>query len=369
MCLKQLFGCFGTKEDKEEKEKSDMIDKEIQKDKQRLKKEYKMLLLGPGESGKSTIFKQMKIINKNGYQHDELVEYKSKIYQNLLDSFFQMLEHGRSMVAFNKLDKLFEKPENEEIARILERGKDAIICSCNFTKELAEDIYSVVTDPNTEKIMNYCYEHPQDYYLVDSTQYFFNNVMRIGDPEYLPTEQDILLCRCKTTGITEIHFTYEELNIHLFDVGGQRSERRKWISCFEAVTSIIFCVSLSEYDQTLIEDKEQNRMVESLMLFDSVVNSRWFIRTSIILFLNKYDLFVIKLKKIPLEKFFPDYSGEKEPKKAASFIRDKFLQKNKAKLAIFPHLTQATDTKNIKHVFFSVYTTIVQNALKDSGIL
>jgi len=39
-------------------------------------------------------------------------------------------------------------------------------------------------------------------------------------------------------------------------------------------------------------------MVESLMLFDSVVNSRWFIRTSIILFLNKYDLFVIKLKKI-----------------------------------------------------------------------
>ena len=38
-------------------------------------------------------------------------------------------------------------------------------------------------------------------------------------------------------------------------------------------------------------------MVESLMLFDSVVNSRWFIRTSIILFLNKYDLFVLKLKR------------------------------------------------------------------------
>jgi len=37
--------------------------------------------------------------------------------------------------------------------------------------------------------------------------------MRIGEPEYLPTEQDILLCRCKTTGIAEIHFTYEELNI------------------------------------------------------------------------------------------------------------------------------------------------------------
>ncbi len=43
------------------------------------------------------------------------------------------------------------------------------------------------------------------------------------------------------------------LSIHLFDVGGQRSERKKWIHCFEAVTSIIFCVALSEYDQVLLE--------------------------------------------------------------------------------------------------------------------
>jgi len=368
MCL-QLFSCFRSQEDKEEKQKSEMIDKEIQKDKQRLKKEIKMLLLGPGESGKSTIVKQMKIINQNGYTTEELEGFKQTVYQNVLDCFFSMLEKGRTMVAFGKLDKLFENPENEELAEKLENDKEAIMCSSILTKELADDIHSILIDPYTEKIMNICYENPKDYYLIDSTQYFFDNILRIGEPDYLPTEQDILCSRCKTTGIVETYFTYEGLNIHLFDVGGQRSERRKWISCFEAVTSIIFCVALSEYDQYLIEDSNQNRMVESLMLFESVVNSRWFIRTSIILFLNKYDLFVIKLKKIPLENFFPDYSGEKEPKKAASFIRDKFLQKNKAKLAIFPHLTQATDTKNIKHVFYSVYTTIVQNALKDSGIL
>ncbi|ORX45191.1 heterotrimeric G protein alpha subunit A [Piromyces finnis] len=362
MCM-QLFGCFRSKEEKEEKSKSDMIDKAIQKDKQRLKKEYKMLLLGPGESGKSTIFKQMKIINQNGYMQEELEAYKSTIYQNVLDCFFAMIEYAKCM------NQPFSSDETQEIADRLENDKEMIICTCKVTKELANDIYKVINDENTEKIMTYCYEHPQQYYLIDSTRYFFDNVLRIGEQDYLPTEQDILCARCKTTGITETHFTYEELNIHLFDVGGQRSERRKWISCFEAVTSIIFCVALSEYDQTLIEDNTQNRMVESLMLFDSVVNSRWFIRTSIILFLNKYDLFVLKLKNIPLEKFFPDYSGEKDPKKAAQFIRDKFLQKNKAKLAIFPHLTQATDTKNIKHVFFSVYTTIVQNALKDSGIM
>lgn len=45
----------------------------------------------------------------------------------------------------------------------------------------------------------------------------------------------------------------------MVDVGGQRSERRKWIHCFENVTSIIFLVALSEYDQILFEsDNEVN---------------------------------------------------------------------------------------------------------------
>lgn len=49
------------------------------------------------------------------------------------------------------------------------------------------------------------------------------------------------------------------LTCSMFDVGGQRSERKKWIHCFEAVTSIIFCVALSEYDQVLLEESGQVR--------------------------------------------------------------------------------------------------------------
>jgi guanine nucleotide-binding protein subunit alpha len=49
----------------------------------------------------------------------------------------------------------------------------------------------------------------------------------------------------------------------MFDVGGQRSERKKWIHCFENVTSIIFCVALSEYDQTLLEESNQVRQTAS----------------------------------------------------------------------------------------------------------
>ena len=160
-----------------------------------------------------------------------------------------------------------------------------------------------------------------------------------------------------------------QLSIRMFDVGGQRSERKKWIHCFESVTSIIFCTALSEYDQVLLEELGQNRMVESLVLFESVINSRWFLRTSIILFLNKIDVFKSKLPKVPLEKYFPEYTGGPDINKAAKYILWRFMLANRAKLSVYPHLTQATDTGNIRLVFAAVKDTILQNALKDSGIL
>lgn len=95
----------------------------------------------------------------------------------------------------------------------------------------------------------------------------------------------------------------------MFDVGGQRSERKKWIHCFENVTTILFLVAISEYDQLLFEDETVNRMQEALTLFDSICNSRWFIKTSIILFLNKIDRFKEKLPASPMKNYFPDYEG------------------------------------------------------------
>lgn len=50
-------------------------------------------------------------------------------------------------------------------------------------------------------------------------------------------------------------------------------------------------------------------MQESLKLFDSICNNKWFTDTSIILFLNKKDLFEEKIKKSPLTICFPEYTG------------------------------------------------------------
>lgn len=75
-------------------------------------------------------------------------------------------------------------------------------------------------------------------------------------PNYVPDDQDILRSRLKTTGITETVFDLGSLTYRMFDVGGQRSERKKWIHCFENVTALLFLVAVSGYDQCLVEDKD-----------------------------------------------------------------------------------------------------------------
>jgi len=87
-------------------------------------------------------------------------------------------------------------------------------------------------------------------------------------------------------------------------------------------------------------------MQEALQLFDSICNSRWFTDTSIILFLNKTDLFREKIKKVPLNKCFPEFTEGFDFDKGAEFITKKFTELNRSpeKKTIYPHLTCATDT-------------------------
>ena len=121
-------------------------------------------------------------------------------------------------------------------------------------------------------------------------------------------------------------------------MGGQRSERRKWIHCFENVTSIIFLVALSmqiiilidclelsyymhlsndeyvfllgEYDQILFESDNENRMEESKALFRTIITYPWFQHSSVILFLNKKDLLEEKIIYSHIVDYFPEYDGK-----------------------------------------------------------
>lgn len=209
-----------------------------------------------------------------------------------------------------------------------------------------------------------------EYALHDNVYYLFNNLDRVFDPKYIPTDQDILRCRLRTTGISETVFHLDRLTYRMFDVGGQRSERKKWIHCFENVTALLFLAAISGYDQCLIEDKDANQMSEALMLFDSICNSQWFVNTSIILFLNKIDLFKLKLKHSPIKAHFPEFPLQLQEQSGSAmecqiFFQRKFVKMNRCpEKDIYSHFTNATDTKLLRSVMLSVTDIILQKNLQ-----
>ena len=309
-----------------------------------------MLLLGAGESGKSTILKQMKLINHGSYSTEERESYKEIIFSNTLQSMRVILD------AMENLDIPLADGSNAKRAEII-LSLPTQIETDSMPPAVADAIGGLWQDPGVHA----CFHRSREYQLNDSAPYYFDSIARIADPRYLPTDQDVLRSRVKTTGITETHFQIGELQYRLFDVGGQRSERKKWIHCFENVTAIIFLVAISEYDQLLYEDQNVNRMQEALTLFDSICNSRWFVRTSIILFLNKIDLFKQKLVTSPMNQYFADYHGGTDYNAACEYIVNRFVSLNQSETkTVYTHFTCATDTNQIRFVLSAVNDIIIQ---------
>jgi len=203
--------------------------------------------------------------------------------------------------------------------------------------------------------------------LNDTADYFFDHADRFGKDDYLPTQEDVLRARVRSTGIEEAEFVYDGLTFTMVDVGGQRSERRKWIHCFDCVTAILFCAALSGYDQTLREDNSQNRMAEAILLFDEVANSSWFKENAVILFLNKTDLFDEKIKKVPLSVFFKEYTDGSDVDKAKQYIKERFLERVRHD-AVYTHFTCALNTKNIEFVIKSTKDTLLRETLEETGV-
>lgn len=104
---------------------------------------------------------------------------------------------------------------------------------------------------------------------------FCEDLERFFDKNYIPTDQDLLRSRLRTTGITETIFDLSQLTYRMFDVGGQRSERKKWIHCFENVNCLLFLVAISGYDQCLVEDKDGVSTSRGVIESSASANTLW----------------------------------------------------------------------------------------------
>eukprot|EP01121_Diplochlamys_sp_Union-15-3_P020679 TRINITY_DN8121_c0_g1_i1.p1 TRINITY_DN8121_c0_g1~~TRINITY_DN8121_c0_g1_i1.p1 ORF type:complete len:121 (-),score=18.77 TRINITY_DN8121_c0_g1_i1:124-486(-) len=120
----------------------------------------------------------------------------------------------------------------------------------------------------------------------------------------------------------------------------------------------------------MVEDNKLNMMHDSLNIFEDISNNQWFKNTTIILFLNKYDLFKEKIAKKSLKICFPDFRGGKNSDNALKYIKQKFLSlvRDKEK-NIQVHVTVALDTEQVRVVFNAAKEIILNNALdSDFGL-
>ncbi|KAI9055774.1 hypothetical protein LZ554_000715 [Drepanopeziza brunnea f. sp. 'monogermtubi'] len=348
--------CFGARKDADVK-RSREIDALIHRDEKSMTKVVKLLLLGAGESGKSTILKQMRLIyTKDGFSKTEKEEWRVIIFNNILDGLRMTID------AMDEFGLTFEYENTTAHLPVIMEEKD-LRPNEPIPIEYLRAFKDMWKDPGIQKAT----ERGNEYALHDNLSYFFQDLDRFFSKEFVPTDQDVLRARLRTTGITETIFDLGTLQYRMFDVGGQRSERKKWIHCFENVNALMFLVAISGYDQCLAEDKDGNQMQEALMLWESIANSHWFKNSSLILFLNKMDLFKSKIATSPITNFgFSDFQGDtRNPQQTSKYFMDKFVALNRTPgREIYSHFTNATDTDLLKVTMASVQDMIIQKNLQ-----
>uniref|UniRef100_A0A0N4ZB70 Guanine nucleotide-binding protein subunit alpha n=1 Tax=Parastrongyloides trichosuri TaxID=131310 RepID=A0A0N4ZB70_PARTI len=357
--MSSILCCFG-QQDRDNKNNNSNPNKVMSRNPKSYKKTIKILLLGSGESGKSTFIKQMVLIHGAGeFTNDEINQYQSQIYQNIIMAM-RILVSAKEKLNIEWEDKSNER-YTEEIIKLASSENNKTISIQKFI-----EIY-----PKIEKLWNdngikLTFSKRNRYQITDNCEYFFDNINRIGSKDYIPTNQDILYCRKASRGITEHYFEIKKIPFMFIDVGGQRSQRQKWFQCFQDITAMLFMVASSEYDQVIYEDRRTNRLVESRSIFETIVNNKCLENAGIILFLNKTDILREKLPQSDIRKYFADFDGDHlKLSDVQCFIVDKFEKTRRNRYRpFFYHFTTAIDTENIRRVFRDCRETILEINLK-----
>ncbi|GHJ90044.1 hypothetical protein NliqN6_6446 [Naganishia liquefaciens] len=323
-------------------QRSRELDKLLKEDEKRARKHIKLLLLGAGASGKSTVLKQMRLIHNVTFTEEEIEDYRQLVFDNIVNGMKLIID------AMDEWEISVE-PSNRKFIALVDNPPD-IQEGQVFPAEYREPLERLWKDRGVQ----HACARGNEYALPENLPYFYSQLDRLWRSDFKPSHQasrrlshgttaannlcsqDILRIRVKTTGISETKFTENDLTYSLFDVGGQRSERRKWVSCFENVTAVLFLVALSGYNATLVEDKDS------------------------ILFLNKDDVFRQQLEdpNSQIADYFPDFNGPTGPagyEAGREYFKAQFVGLNRSSSKeVYTHFTNATDTAMLKVVMAAV---------------
>jgi GTPase SAR1 family protein len=322
-----------------------------------------LLLLGAGNAGKSTFTKQLLHFNSIAPTQAECAEWISALHVNTLSSAKTLiaatLSHAKLKATLANIippavqKKLLESEELEPFVDNIEA------LAVKEISDILEDLESEVT------------------FLAGGhgAKHFFKNVRNYVKPGYVPTHEDIIHVRKKTNGIQEYHLKYDGKAVTIVDVGGQKSERRKWIDQFEKTTAIIFLVAINEYDLNMEEEVTENRLVDSIKMFRALSSS--FLKDKpFILFLNKSDLFQKKIQKVPLASVFEGFEEFEKSEKCKDkfetswkFLAEQFKSKFSGTNTLTVHLTSALDAESCKKVWSAVASNFLIASVAAAGLI
>lgn len=309
----------------------------------------KVLLLGPGESGKSTVFNNCLRVYDSGFSETRRADAAVVIYSNVLLSMKKLCEETKEIRG---------KRAREAKAYMDQK----VTGSEELDEVLAASVLELWEDPDIQET----YNNRASFQLDDNAAYFFNKVHDLAREGYEVEDTDILLSRVRTTGIVDHDFHISDVTFRMMDMGGQRGERIKWAKAFDQVHGVVFVASLSEYDQTCREDNKTNRLVEAIALFEDVSSHAALADAALVLVLTKGDLLRQKLKRHPLRRTFKDYSG-KTYDEAVQFIASKFASANKKGQPLVTVTMSATES-NVEQNLDKVMAAILAHQSNTSEV-
>lgn len=307
------------------------------------KEDLKILILGPGESGKSTYWRQLRNIYAGGLTKKEKMNLIPAIRINLIADIKTIIESSQTLMI-----QLSSSCANE-----VDLLQNIEISDTELTPDVAQAIAKVWSEPSAKII----YDQIHSSSLSDHSAYFLDSAARIASSDFMPDDRDVILSRIRTLGVNDIKFDVNGQKVLLVDVGGQRCERPKWKSVFQNVTAIIFVVSLSDFDQCMFENSEERRTTDSLELFKTTVNQPYFQSKPVYLILNKEDELKKKIKTSPdaFKSAYPGFTGDiNNSQEVIEYIQNQYLAlaENRGEGAeVTPFVTCAVDPEILKNSF------------------
>lgn len=333
----------------------------------------KILLLGVGGVGKSTVFKQAKLLYTNGFDSSELDRAHQLIVMQMIRTLTNVLWNGSKVNFLNLDDDLKSYMHQLEIIPATTNTKDESfmkLCrSCIIPAWDRPDVKAANTKLRDRKESTLL-DHDEDW-----GNFFLDRAREILETSFSPSSEDMLKLRRETFSPQEVTFKFGDYNIKIVDVGGQQKHRDQWISEMEGVSAVIYMSSLADFDQNVPMDEagvsqNKNALQHSFEIFEkAILKEPKFEGVPIVVLLNKSDILKEKIKKSSFKCYYPECDEDEQHSYEFATTCIKLDYENSVHSpSVATYCTNATDSELIAQIFIRIFDGFKELSLEKSGL-